>query len=435
MSFKNILPLNIAKNFSWLALGEGTGMFLFYVTNIYIARVLSIEMFGNISFAFAMIPLLMLFTDMGLSLYGIREIAKRPDSFLDISKRILPLRLTLSVIVFILSSLLVVLFSPDLNISVILITAFLYIIPYSISLDWAFKGSEKMRYSALWLFSQNFIFLLLVILFIKSTEQATFIPLLRLIGIFGASVALIRIGFKSWHINMNFKINYWKDLLKSSTAFMASVLGGAIFLNLDSILLGIMDSSHAVGIYSAAFRIFNIFFGIIFAFVLAHAPEFSRLKNQTVISYTDLFSKRVHLVTFLPTLFLLIFPDEIILTLYGLEYQEASLVLRMLGVALFFQYLSNIYLTPLLFSGKERSYLIAIYTAVIINAFTNILLIPTLSFKGAAIAAIIGNGMLYLSGLIIFSIVFSLRRRTFLNEIFRTSILIFVIGVIYLFLK
>ena len=435
MSFKNILPLNIAKNFSWLALGEGTGMFLFYVTNIYIARVLDIEMFGNISFAFAMLPLLMLFTDMGLSLYGIREVAKGPDSFLNISKMILPLRLTLSVIVFILSSLLVLLFSQDLNISIILITAFLYVIPYSISLDWAFKGSEKMKYSALWLFLQNFIFLILVILFIKSTEQATSIPLLRLIGIFVASIVLIRIGFKSWHINLNFKINYWKDLLKSSSAFMASVLGGAIFLNLDSILLGIMDSSHAIGIYSAAFRIFNIFFGIIFAFVLAHAPEFSRLKNKAVILYTDSFSKRVHLITFFPTLFLLIFSDEIISTLYGVAYQEASLVLKMLGVALFFQYLSNIYLTPLLFSGKERSYLISIYTAVIINAFINSLLIPILSFKGAAIAAIFGNGILYLSGLIIFSIAFSLKRRAFLNEIFRTLILISTIGVIYLSIK
>ena len=66
----------LSKNFIWLAAANIVSSLFGAVLFIYLARVLGPDSFGYFSYALTITFFLANFVDMGLSTYGIREIAK-----------------------------------------------------------------------------------------------------------------------------------------------------------------------------------------------------------------------------------------------------------------------------------------------------------------------------------------------------------------------
>jgi len=67
---------NLSKNFVWLAASNIVSSLFGTILFIYLARMLGPDAFGYLSYAFTITFFLANFVDMGLSTYGIREIAK-----------------------------------------------------------------------------------------------------------------------------------------------------------------------------------------------------------------------------------------------------------------------------------------------------------------------------------------------------------------------
>ena len=173
-------------------------------------------------------------------------------------------------------------------------------------------------------------------------------------------------------------------------------------------------------------------FSLLSAVQLAYAPMFSRLDSETVAAKVKAFSKIIHSIAFPVAFLLAVFSGKIILVLYGPAYQESAGVLALLAVALLFNYLSAVYLLPLLFSGKERLYLICLIAGTVVNIIINVFLIPVFSYTGAAIAALVAHAALYASGFYLFSRAFSLKKSDIRAEVIRTVVLILSFGALYL---
>lgn len=421
---------NIFKNLFWLSFGEGFGIILFYSANVYLARILGSEAFGKLSFAFAFIPVTAIIADMGLSMYGMREMAKRNADFNSIIINILPVRFISSIVIFFASSIFIYMLTPAYDMRILLSLSFLYLIPYSLGLDWAYRGIEKMQYSALWTFSQNAIFFLLVIMMVKSKEDMLTAPLLRVAGVFAGSAALLYSAFRGNIKKISFP-HSWKNTIIVSSPFMFSTLTAVILLNFDSVWLGIVDTPHSVGIYSAAYRVFFLLFGVMFAVQLAYAPNFAKIHPSTARSEIRAFSRVVHMISFPVVFLLMIFSEKIISIAYGAAYIESTGVLSILSVALLFNYLSGIYMVPFLFSGNERAYLISITISASVNVMANIILIPVFSYTGAAMAALISHALLYILSFAFFSKLFSLNSRETFAELFSTWGIALVFGICY----
>jgi len=75
-------------------------MLSFFVT-VYLARVLGASGFGKISFAFSIFAYGVLLGDLGLTILGTREVARKKDTD-EISSNVLSLRFVLSLFAFVL---------------------------------------------------------------------------------------------------------------------------------------------------------------------------------------------------------------------------------------------------------------------------------------------------------------------------------------------
>jgi O-antigen/teichoic acid export membrane protein len=94
---------NLSKNFIWLAAANIVSSLFGMILFIYLARVLGPDSFGYLSYALTITFFLANFVDMGLSTYGIREIAKNTARVSDYVSEIASFRFLIAYCFFCLS--------------------------------------------------------------------------------------------------------------------------------------------------------------------------------------------------------------------------------------------------------------------------------------------------------------------------------------------
>src|SRR3984957_15471766 len=72
-------PHRLAVNFLYLSAGEFTAKLLTFASFSYLARVLGPSQYGPLEFTLAVMVFFSLSTDLGLAIYGAREVARNPD--------------------------------------------------------------------------------------------------------------------------------------------------------------------------------------------------------------------------------------------------------------------------------------------------------------------------------------------------------------------
>ena len=138
----------MAKNFSWLSIGDIVGRGLNFLAILYIARVLGVVAFGLLNFAQAFQAYLLIIVDSGLSILATREIAKSKEKAGAISINIMAVRLIIALMVFALAVFILYFVPLSWEMRWLFIGTFLYVFYHAINSDWAFQGLEKMEYVA-----------------------------------------------------------------------------------------------------------------------------------------------------------------------------------------------------------------------------------------------------------------------------------------------
>jgi len=395
----NITRKQIAKNFSWLLAGNAASGLLNFFAIIYIARVLGATAFGLVQFAQAFLLYLVIIVDAGLSTYGTREIAREPGQAGQVSSNILLLRLLIAFLTFALS-LLVCLFLPiPGTLRLLFIITFLLVFYRAFSIDWVFQGLEKMEYVA----ASKFLFAAasfgLIVALVKRPEHLLAVPLIQLFVGFVLAVFMVFVLFK-FFVVFDRKLvapRNWLNIFWLAIPLGLSTLLMQIYDNLDTIMLGFMDKPATVGIYSAAYRIFYIFAGVLSLWLATLLPVVCRKISDNKAD-AGLFQKKIFRLTLLcvvPVTILAYFIAPFLIGLFfGQGYGEASLALRWLIWALIPLAINGIYgglvLIP---AGRFNHFLAAAGAGALINVVMNFILIPCFSFVGAAIATVVAQGV------------------------------------------
>src|ERR1035438_8024678 len=89
-------PQRLAVNFLFLSVGEVGAKLLTFASFTYLARTLGPVSYGAIEFTLAVMVFFTLPTDLGLGMYGAREIARNPSDAPRLLSEITGLRLLLS---------------------------------------------------------------------------------------------------------------------------------------------------------------------------------------------------------------------------------------------------------------------------------------------------------------------------------------------------
>jgi O-antigen/teichoic acid export membrane protein len=390
--------IKILSNIGWLfsesALRLGIGL----IVGVWLARYLGPEQFGLLNYALAFVSLFVAIATLGLKDIVVRDIVNDPSRTNEILGTSFLLRLIggLISIALIFVSFNYIENDDPLAKPVIVILGFTLVFQASGVVKCWFE-SEVMSKYIVWM--QNGVFLtgaaIKVYLILAQASLLAFVwviffeALAIAVGMF--AVYLWKAGqLSAWHP----RLACAKGLLRDSWPLILSAIAVTIYMRIDQIMLGQMMGNEAVGIYTAAVRISEVWYFIPVAIVASVFPSILNARKQSDLLYNQRLQKLYDLMVLLslavalPMTFL---SDWVVVLLFGPAYTDAGLVLAIHIWAALFVFLGVASEKWLVAENRQALSFQRTLLGALVNIGLNIFLIPKFGIIGAAYATVISQ--------------------------------------------
>jgi len=259
-----------------------------------------------------------------------------------------------------------------------------------------FESQVKSKYTV-WV--ENGVFLVVaVIRIIMILAQA---PLIAFVWTLFAEAFAVAVGLMLIYMWRGGRLKAWqvrlskaKSLLKDSWPLILSGLAIMVYMRIDQIMLGQMVGDKAVGIYSAAVRISEVWYFVPMAITASVFPAIIEAKKESEELYYKRLQQLYNLMVIislsiaLPITFLY---GWIVNLLFGQAYAASGVVLAIhiwTGVFVFLGVASGKWF---LVENLQRLLLYRTIWGMIMNILLNMVLIPGYGVIGAAIATVISQ--------------------------------------------
>jgi polysaccharide transporter, PST family len=388
---------NIIYNMGWLfadrIIRMGIGLFV----GIWVAKYLGAEQFGLLSYAMAFVTLFSTLSTLGLPYLVIQKIICEPEKRDQILGTTFLLQFFAGMVSLLLSlgTICVVRHGDFLMLSMVAILASSAIFQSFDTIDLLFQAQIQSKYTVL---AKNSAFSIIALgKIVLITIHA---PLLAFAGANLAEAVFGAIGLVVCYKNQypsQFKW-FWdtslaKTLLSESWPLILSGLTIVVYMKIDQIMLGQMVGTHAVGIYSAAARISEVWYFIPTAIASSVSPAIYAAKKESDESqYYRRISQSLRLLSFaallisVPMSFL---SGKVVFMLFGQEYAASGLILAIHIWAALFVFIGAGSASWFVAEGLTHFSLRRNFLGAIINLVLNFFLIPIYEGAGAAIATVL----------------------------------------------
>lgn len=255
----------------------------------YLIAKLGIDAYGFYVFGLASVALMAGVFDFGISIWAGAYIAKKRSSIKKTFASIFWIR----ILIFIITLPLFIFYSnstlqySEYSIEIMLFSFIL--LSHLLKINWLFQGIQKIYFFSLINLLSQFIFLLLIFLFIDSSENLKYLILFyffsHVLNILLSYTYAHKNNYLSFEINLNRIRNY----LARSLHFFISRIFVSVYVNSGTVIIGLFSSPHIIAIYSVAEQIFNGMKMIFSQFINAFIPYMSKNLNFKIYRYFLLF--------------------------------------------------------------------------------------------------------------------------------------------------
>ncbi len=357
----------------------------------YISRVLGVEGIGTIDTVDYMMDYCILFSMMGLTSVGVREIAKNKDNPEALSQTftdLFALNLCSTILIAVVFVLAVCL-SPQLqSYGVLIPIGLLKLIANLFWIEWFYTGMEDFRYITIRSIILRTAFIISVFLFIDSrTDIATYYILF--VGITVGNAVC------NWYHKRSFI--HW-DLRKANIHhylvpfFMLGIFAmlSAIYAKLSLPVLSFITNDVEAGNYSTATRVYQVIIALVSTLTGVMIPRMSILVEEgqfdKVRQYTATSFKLLYFFAFPLICFVELFAPDIIHLFAGSGFEGAILPMRIVMLQLIVIGSEKIVVRQLLIPlRKDRAIVKAGIAGVITWGLLTVLLVPRLQSVGTCI--------------------------------------------------
>ncbi|WP_313097090.1 flippase [Empedobacter sp.] len=351
----------------------------------YINRVLGVYNIGKYEYANSIIAYFLLFSALGIPMYGITAIAKVIDDLKQRTKVLIELLIILlfaTLLSYI--GLFFVLYSlPSLSSYNYIILILSPIILFTnLGVEWFYQGVEDQLYITVRTIVVKLVMLLFVFLLITEKEDYLIYGLITTLSIIVSNI--LNLLYLRKYIDLSTikikDLKYKKHLNGVLTIFLATI-SISIYLQLDNTLLGYFAGDKHVGIYSTANKLVRFAILFVTTFGAVMLPRLSYLyENKQYEDYENYLEKSLKYILFfsIPTsLFLYCLSKEIIMIMAGKQFLGAVLPMQILSFLVFVvgiaYYLAFMVLYP---QGKEKYYTLIVFISALISLILNLIFIP-----------------------------------------------------------
>lgn len=388
--------LKIINNISWLILDKFFRMGVGFLILVWLARELGPEQFGLYSFATAFVGLFSTFAALGLQGIVVRNILQSPNCIHQTLGSTMMLQLASGFISYLFMLLAIFWMRPDDEMAklIVAILGSVMLLKFSDTALYWFESQVLSKY-AVWVQNGNFIvFGTIKIFMIKNGAELVAFAWTTLIeGIFSSILLITILSMRGPNL-ASLRVTSLKmmELLKDSWPLMLSSVAIMIYMKIDQIMLAQMLDDEAVGIYSAAIRISEIWYFIPVVIVASVFPSILNIKTKE----PDIYLKRLQrlfdlmvLISVIAALTISLAATDMISIIYGSQYKEAGLVLALHSWTSIFVFLGVASGKWFIMENKQMLYLQRSMIGAFVNIALNIIMIPLWGAVGAAVATLI----------------------------------------------
>ncbi|MGO9515600.1 MAG: flippase [Candidatus Korobacteraceae bacterium] len=383
--FRNIIRLATGD-----LIAKATSFFAF----VYLARILGVSSFGVLEFAGSVLAYLLLIADCGFEMWGTREAANSSD-IPALAARVVPIRLLLAFISFVLLLAVLPLFPHYPSLRAVLVIYGLTVFAQAASLKWVFMGRQQMSGVAGGLVIGQVVFAALVVASIHSPIGLVWVPAFKLLGDMVTTAYFARWFARSYgRFALNLSLRGARAIMKPAFTIGFSLAMGLLNYNFDAVLLGFLKGPTVVGWYNAAYKLLLVGLSAALAYFAGLFPALSRLyvENREEFGRLVRHTAELWLVFVVPMVVAGTFlASPVIRLLYGAAYANSAAPFRILLWSAALVLLRWVYMDSLRATGHQALDLRCAITSASLNVALNILLIPRFGMIGAASATVFAD--------------------------------------------
>ena len=400
--------VKIVDNIGWLFFDKVLRLGVGLLVGVWVARYLGPEQLGLLTLALAFTGLFGAIASLGLQAIVVRDILRDPESerltlgtaaMLQLAGGLLSFLLILGVIAFL---------RPDDALSrtfVAILGAMMLLKASEMMVCWC--ELQVLSKYTVWVQNSVFLFFAAVkvglILFEASLSafvwamlaEATMVAVILLLVFTQRGPSITR---------LQASLGRAKTLLNDSWPLLLSEIAIMFYMKIDQIMLGQIAGNEAVGVYSAATRISEVWYFIIPIVLTSVFPTLAKLHSNKSLELSQRWVQAYRLMFWLSVsvAVTLTFAAKFIVSfLFGEVYSAASIVLTIHVWAGINVAIGSVWSKWLLLENKLIIGLYGQLAGAIINVGLNLLLIPEFGVVGAALATL---GSYWISNIIALSL-------------------------------
>ncbi len=394
----------LAKNTFYLTLamiGQKVIAFLYFAL---IARYMGAGDTGAYFLALAVVTVLTVLDDVGVTSVLIREVAKKTNDAKVWCRTVMGVKVVTVPLMILMAFLVPSVFGYEDGVAKLIQLALIVMVADSFTISWygVLRGLQKLKFEALGVFVGQILIAAVGVGWLL-TGTAT-LPILILALAAGSVWNMCFSGF--WiarHLGLGaFVPGYamgWKPLKMAFAFFLAAVFV-KVYSYVDSLILSMELGNDAVGRYAVAYKLTYAFQFFPLAFVGALYPAMSSCaRDKERLKHVFLQALWYLAIIGFPIVFgIWAMAPEIIGLFYGADYSASVLPLQILIFVLLFLFLDFPIGSLLNACDRQGTKTAIMGGTMVVNVVANLMLIPMYGVEGAAIAGLISFAFLFFAG-------------------------------------
>ena len=411
---------NILANTGWLFADRILRMGVGLLVGVWIARYLGPEQFGIYNYAIVFVAMFSALSNLGLDSLVVRNIVRDPVSKDEILGTAFFLKFAGGIITCIVAigAILLLRAGDSVTCWLVGITAVGTIFQAFDTIDFWFQSQVKSKYTV---YVRNAAFL--IITFVKIVLIMTRSSLVAfacaglaevVLGTMGLIIAYRVNGhyIKKWRMSLH----HARELLADSWPLVLAGLAVGLFMKIDQVMLREMVGNEAVGIYSAATRISEVWYFIPLVIVSSVSPSIIDAKKMSEHLYYHRLQKLFNLlagIAFVIAIPITFLSGHLVLLLFGENYAAAGPVLSIHIWASLFYFMGIAQGPWNVVEGLMGLSLKRTLITAGVNIVLNLIFIPLYSGIGAAISTVAA----YVCGAFLANFIHEKSRRIFFLQV------------------
>jgi polysaccharide transporter, PST family len=360
----------------------------------YVVRVLGPGNFGLVNFAAAFAGFFVIIGDYGFNFSANRDIARNrqdEEKCREIYNTVFVLKLSLFLLCLLIFIPVIYIFSEFFHQKIIFFISLGTLLGNVLFPYWLFKGMEKMMYIAVPnIIIRTITTLLIFILVLKRDDVVTYAVILNagnvILGIAGVLIVAVKYRYRFYVP----AISTLKDNFKEGLEVFYSIICTSIYNYANIFLLGIFTDYRIVGVYSAADKIITGITGLVSNLNESTYPRISSLLAESRKSGVEMIktsAKIIGAVSLTAAAITFVFAESIVRIVFGAEFSETVIPLRILSFVPLFLSLNNLYgVQTILNMGYKREFLNIILISLFYFLIASFILVPMFMAVGTSLS-------------------------------------------------